>query len=1117
MSRKIVYFGLAALLILSAAIALIGGFGWGQKAPAAVGILPVRDGSPGQGKTAPAMVNSKAHAMISDFGRVPVFFVPNQGQTDDGVSFYVKGADKTVYFAPDGVTFAMNYPARSGTEAGSERWVVKLDFLGARKDVKPEGVEKTGAVLSYFRGKPEEWKTGLPAYSRIIYRDLWPGIDLAYKGDMDKLKYEFIVHPGADPSIIRLAYRGAEKVALTAEGRLEVKTPVGGFEDDVPIAYQEVDGKRTGVPVTYSLEDVVGRQNSLSISSPGTNPEAGPESRAHVYGFEVDGYDRSLTLVLDPAVLVYCGYIGGASDQDFGYDIAVDGSGNAYITGPTSSDESSFPVNAGPDLTFNSGADAFVAKVDPTGTGFVYCGYIGGSDDDQGWGIAVDDSGNAYVTGPTFSTEATFPVTVGPDLTHNGGRDVFVAKVNSSGTGLIYCGYIGSSANDGAGGIAIDASGNAYITGNSESMQATFPAKVGPDLTYNGGNSDAFVAKVDSSGTGLVYCGYIGGSSHDNGCMIAVDSSGNAYVTGMTSSNQATFPVVVGPDLTYNGEGDVYVAKVNSTGTGFVYCGYIGGEDSESYSVIAVDDSGNAYVSGLTMSTQTTFPVTVGPDLTHNGWLDAFVAKVDSSGTGLVYCGYIGGSEVESGAFLAVDKSGNAYISGITSSDESTFPVVDGPDLTYNGGWQDAFVAKVDSSGTALIYCGYIGGAGDDMGYGITVDDSGNAYVTGNTHSDQSTFPVFVGPDLTLNGANDAFVAKVGAIPGPPITSLLPDSADAGDPGFLLSVIGEEFVDGAMVRWDGSARPTTFVSEFEVDATIDAADLVAGKIVYVTVRNPNGGISNALPFTIDNPLPSLASVSPTYVTGGGAAFTLTVLGSNFVPNSVVRWNDNSRTTTYISGTELQGAILSSDIAAGGEAQVTVLNPAPAGGVSSAIVLPVSGFTLGSSPTSATVTAGQSATYTIQLTPQNGSFDASVSFNCTGLPSKCTASFSPTSATPGAASVTTTLTLTTKAASSAASATLLGRSGFGPPALWLLAIGLTMLLGNVIRKRVPWRLNRRWLAACALVCLIILISGCSAGGGDDNPYTGTPKGTHQISVQGTSGNMTVPMVVTLIVN
>jgi len=1126
MSRKTVYFGLATILILSAAIILIGGLGWGQKAPAGVGNLPVRDGSLEQGKTGPAMVNAKARTLSNDFGKVPIFFVPNRGQTDDQVVFYVKGADKTVYFASDGVTFAMNYPARSGNERESERWVVKLDFLDARKDVEPEGVEKTGAVLSYFRGKPEEWKTGLPAYSRIIYRDLWPGIDLAYKGEMDKLKYEFIIHAGSDPSKIRLAYRGAEKVVLTAEGRLEVKTPVGGFEDDIPVAYQEVDGRRAGVPVTYSLEDVAERQSSAVVSGPRITPAAGPENRTHFYGFVVGEYDRSRTLVLDPAVIVYCGYIGGPSDQ--GYigggrpqcGIAVDDSGNAYISGQTSSNELTFPVTVGPDLTYNGDLDIFIAKVDPSGASLVYCGYIGGAGTDDWSAIAVDDLGNVYVTGFTTSTEATFPVMIGPDLTHNGGRDAFIAKANASGTGLDYCGYIGGINDDEGLDIVVDEVGNAYVSGRTTSTEVTFPAKVGPDLTHNGGR-DAFVAKVNASGTGLDYCGYIGGSGEDDGSGIAIDQMGNAFVSGNVWSTEATFPVKVGPDLTHNGGGDVYVAKVDSSGIGLDYCGYIGGSTGDAWSEITVDDSGNAYIAGSTTSSQSTFPVVVGPDLTYNGAGDSFVAKVESSGTALVYCGYIGGSGREEGTGIALDSSGNVFITGFTNSSEATFPVVDGPDLTYNGGF-DAFVTKVDSSGTAVVYCGYIGGVNDDVGHGIALDASGNAYITGNAASSEATFPVTVGPDLTINGPRNTFVAKVGDIPGPPITSLLPDSAEAGDPGFLLSVIGSDFVNGAVVRWGGSARPTTFVSEFEVDATIDASDLAAGRTVQVTVRNPDGGVSNALPFTIDNPLPSLASLSTTHVTGGGAAFTLTVQGSSFVPNSVVRWNGSARATTYVSATELQAAITATDIATGGVAQVTVFNPAPAGGASGALALQVSTYTLASTPASVTVTAGQSATYTVQMTPQYGSFDSAVTFTCAGLPSKCAASFAPASATPGAAAVSTILTLTTAATSSstgAAGASFFGITGFGPPTLGLLAFVMTLFLGNAIRRRFPWRLSRRWLAVAVLICLVIVIGSCSAGGGDNNPppYTGTPKGTHQISVQGTSENMTVPTVVTLVVN
>jgi hypothetical protein len=1072
----------------------------------------------------PAVTGAKAPALISDFGRGPLYFVPNRGQTDGRVDFYVQGNDKTVFFSPDGLTLVLKYPGGAREKGEPERWVVKLDFIGSREGVKPEGLEETGAVISYFSGKPEEWKTGLAAYSRIIYRDLWPGIDLVYKGELDELKYEFIVRPGANPARIRLAYRGAEDVSLTEGGRISVNTPAGGFEDDIPIAYQEADGRRSAISVAYLLESVPAIRSSGVVSDSGITSEDGSVNRTCAFGFEVGDYDRSQAFTIDPAVFIYCGFIGGSGDDE-SMDIAVDSLGNAYVAGFGSGTD--FPLAVGPGLTGQGEAEAFVAKVNSSGTGLIYCGFICGSSCEWIDSIAVDDAGNAYVAGVTWSDQSTFPVKVGPDLTHNGGStDAWVAKINPTGTDLVYCGYIGGSGDDRANAIAVDASGQAYVGGLTSSSQASFPVTVGPDLTYNGGNLDGFVAKVDALGGSLAYCGYIGGSGYEVVKGIDVDQDGNAYVAGETRSSQTSFPVTVGPDLTYNGgDLDGFVAKVGASGLVLEYCGYLGGAGWEGCSGIAVDGSGAAYVAGSTPSDETTFPVKIGPDLTHNGGGDdVYVAKVEVTGTGLIYCGYIGGANAESFApqhgegGIAVDPSGNAYVVGATASDESTFPVVDGPDLTFNGGG-GSFVAKVGASGAELIYCGYVGKAGclED----IDVDSSGSAYLTGSIEPDLDGFPGLVGPDLSHNGGWDAFIAKVSDVIGPPITSLLPDSADAGDPGFLLSVIGSDFADGAVVRWAESARTTTYVSSSELQAQIATADLAAGKTVQVTVRNPNGGISNALPFTIDNPLPSLASVSPTHVTGGGAAFTLTVQGSNFVLNSVVRWNGSARTTTYISSSELQAAILSTDLATGGEVQVTVYNPAPSGGASGAVSFQVSGFTLGATPASATVTAGQSATYTIQLTPQFGSFDSAVTFNCAGLPSHCTASFSPQTATPGAGTVTTTLTLTTKAASSpagAAAGSLSGAGGLVPPTLGLFAFAASLLLGNAFYRRLSWRLPRRWLAACALVCLVIVIGSCSSGGNDDPPPSnGTPKGTYNISVQGTSGNITVPTVVTLVVN
>jgi len=725
---------------------------------------------------------SAAIKIDRDFGKMPLYFIPNQGQMDARVAYYLQGKDKTIYFTSEGLTYVLS--ERSAGEEIAEktasekerlfinpaerelqsrrdqsRFAVKLDFVGANADVRPSGEEKTGAVISYFKGKPEEWKAGLPTYSRIVYKNLWPGIDVAYYGTVDKMKYEFVVHPGSDPSLIRLAYHGVSAVEVNGEGRLEVRTPAGGFADDRPVGYQGVNGDRVDVAISYLLEE-----QSAKDAGPSGDEAV---TKSYVYGFEVGAYDRTKPLVLDPAVLVYCGYIGG-SDDDISYGIAVDSTGNAYVTGRT--DSTIFPVIGGPDLTHNGYIDAFVAKVNASGTALVYCGYIGGSGYDVGRGIAVDGSGNAYITGYTVSSEGTFPVIGGPDLTYNGlfFEEAFVAKVNASGTALVYCGYIGGSGTDEGHGIAVDGSGNAYVTGYTWSTETTFPVIGGPDLMYNGGDRDAFVAKVNASGTALVYCGYIGGSGNDEGRGIAVDGSGNAYVTGWTESSQPTFPVIGGPDLTYNGNDDAFVAKVNSVGTTLLYCGYIGGSSLDDGYGIAVDGTGNAYITGETYSTEAGFPVIVGPDLTHNGSNDAFVAKVNSVGTTLLYCGYIGGSYDDYGKGIAVDGTGNAYVTGYTWSTETTFPVKGGLDLTHNGGC-DAYVARVSSQGTGLLFCGYIGGSGNDYNNnsllgsgGITVDGSGNVYITGLTSSTEATFPVIVGPDLTYNGGyEDAFVAKI--------------------------------------------------------------------------------------------------------------------------------------------------------------------------------------------------------------------------------------------------------------------------------------------------------------------------------------------------------------------
>ncbi|MFH1373198.1 MAG: SBBP repeat-containing protein [bacterium] len=687
-----------------------------------------------------AMGNGHQSAGLDQLsGQMPLYFIENQGQMPDNVNYYIQGYDKTLYFTSRGVTYSLL--GNVNDHRVSQSWVVKLDFLGADPRVKPIGEDRQEAIFSYFIGQPESWHTGLPTFGRIVYRNLWPGIDLVYSGTINMMKYQFVVRPGADPSQIRLAWRGATGVTVEPDGRMAINTPNGGFEDAAPYGYQTVDGVPVEVSMAFDLRF------------------RGPDA-AFEFGFDLGAYDPTRELILDPASLIYCGYIGG-SGADMGWAVEVDDNGCAYVTGETNSAPPSFPVTAGPNPVYLGGGDAFVAKVRSDGTGLVYCGYIGGFQWDVGYGIDVDDQGAAYVTGYTASP--LFPVVACP-FAYSGNGDAFIVKVMPDGSAFQYSGCIGGTLYDEGHDVAVDDNYAAYLTGRANSsITDGFPVLVGPDLTYNN-NGDAFVCKIDPNCGGLVYCGYIGGDNSDEGNGIDVDKWGYAYITGSTASNELSFPVNTGPDLTHNGGFDAFAAEVQANGGGLVYCGYIGGQDTDLGHAIVVDPvTEHAYITGETYSDHAAeaFPVYVGPDLTYNGSTDAFVAKVVSLGQSLLYCGYIGGQDKDYGFGIGIDVGGRAWVSGNTWTPEGAgFPVVAGPDLTFNG-QVDAFISRVSKDGTGLELCGYIGGDWVDWAAGAAVDVRGNAYVTGEVTSLETTFPVLIGPDLTFNGNQDAFVAKI--------------------------------------------------------------------------------------------------------------------------------------------------------------------------------------------------------------------------------------------------------------------------------------------------------------------------------------------------------------------
>ena len=662
---------------------------------------------------------------ISAYGRLPLAFTPNAGRSDPRVRYSAQGAGFSVSLTRSEVLIALRHSRKQGA-------ALALRFLGANRKVALQGERLQRGKVNYLLGNDSsKWRTGLRTYARVVYRKLWPGIDLAVQGRNGGLKYEFLVRPGARVGAIRLAYRGAKRLSLDRQGDLRLRTSMGTVSDTRPVSYQSIADRRVPVRSSFALD-----------------------GRGEGFHFALGrGYDRRYPLVIDPG-LRYSTFLGGRGD-DLAQGIAVDGTGSAYVTGWTRSAD--FPTTSGAfDTTYNGGySDVFVTKMNPSGSALEYSTYLGGSSSQIEWGasVAVDAAGNAYVTGTTLSSD--FPTTPGAfETTFGGGTDAFVTELNPSGDALVYSTYLGGSGNDEGNGVALDGAGNAYVTGDTGSTN--FPTTAGSfDTTYNGGNNDTFVTKVNPGGTGLGYSTYLGGTSFDIGGGVALDGAGNAYVTGYTGSTN--FPTTAGSfDRTYNGgANDTFVTKLNASGASLVYSTYLGGNDHDQGYTLALDAAGKAYIAGDTGSTN--FPTTAGAfDRSYNGGsADAFVASLDADGAALDYSTYLGGGSWDSGLGIAVDGSGNAAVTGATTS--NNFPTTPNAfDRSFNGDENDdPFVATV-SAGGGLGYSTYLGiGFGND----VVFDASGNAYLTGPAEGD---FPTTAGAfDTSLSGV-DGFVTRFG-------------------------------------------------------------------------------------------------------------------------------------------------------------------------------------------------------------------------------------------------------------------------------------------------------------------------------------------------------------------
>jgi len=611
-----------------------------------------------QTNTVPSMA-----AVQSAYGHLPLSFEANEGQVDSHVQFLTRGRGHTLFLrASDAVLALRNVAGKTERRNGeylhyipdssspTSDSVVRMTFDGANPQAEVVGLDQLPGIVNYFiGGDPSKWRTNIPTYQKVEYKNVYAGIDLVYYGNQGQLEYDLIVAPGADPTQITLSFDGAEQIEVDQRGDLVLTVPqssndaVSGGASTLrlhkPVVYQRDDQEEKHfLAATYVL--LAPEAAPPRPSSAGLHPSETPDSSTLPnVAFQIAAYDSSRPLIIDP-VLAWSTYLGGSGLEE-GRGIAVDPAGNAYVTGLTSTLGSGFPGTAGSQIqsALGSGGDAFVTKLNAAGTALVYSTYLGGSDFDQGFGIAVDAAGNAYVTGLTKTPGSGFPGTAGSQIqsTFGGIDNAFVTKLNAAGTALVYSTYLGGSGAEGQG-IAVDQAGNAYVTGvTSTPGSGGFSGTAGSQIQSTlGGALDAFVTKVNATGTALVYSTYLGGSGDDQGFGIAVDLAGNAYVTGLTGTPGSGFPGTAGSlvQSTYGGGGDAFVTKVNAAGTALVYSTYLGSSVGDDIGFgIAVDQVGNAYVTGFTSSPGSSFPGTASSLIQHTfgGVSDAFVAKITNN------------------------------------------------------------------------------------------------------------------------------------------------------------------------------------------------------------------------------------------------------------------------------------------------------------------------------------------------------------------------------------------------------------------------------------------------------------------------------------------------------
>jgi len=1117
-------------------------------------VVPLRSAPRMSGKPIDVRSQQKsAKALTSvtnQYGKIPLSFEPNVGQSDPQVQYISRASGYTLFLTPRETVFLL----KSGTakighssklakfEPGSS---LRLQFLNSNPGASLSAASKLPGKINYLIGNDSKsWHTNIPTFAKIAQHDVYRGIDVVYYGTQQQLEYDFVVSAGADPGAIALSFGGSKKVRVDQAGDLIVSVAAGDVRMRKPLAYQQAaGGERKLVAANYVLR--------------GAN-------RASIY---VGAYDPKQTLIIDP-ILEYSTYLGG-SNIDGGNAIAVAQDKTAFIAGGTFSTD--FPTahplqpnHGGPD---DFARDAFVTKLSADGSTLLYSTYLGGKNEDVANGIGIDSFGNAYVAGTTLSGD--FPVTPGSANTLCGGdgqcgstwngkglivSNGFVVKLNPAGSQLIYSTFIGEYETVRVQAIAVDKDEIAYVTGQTgPNLPVTIP--IPPDtqppppfpITASAfqpaisGDDDAFVAKISASGSTILYSSYLGGDNEDIAYGIAVDGNANAYVTGLTYS--ISFPVTGSAVQPTNaGAGDAFLTKVNTNASGapsLAYSTLLGGSGVDQGNAVTIDPTGGVYVAGLTSSPGF---ASLRP---YGGNGDAFIAKFNpllSGPASLLYFTYLGGSLADSAGGIAIDSDGNAYVTGSTVS--SDFPIVGAVfQPVYGGGNADAFVTKLDPTGANILFSSFLGGSNTESGNGIGVDSIGSAYVTGQTCS--LDFPL-TNPEQAGSGGNcDAFISKVSVLNGIILnpTGLVFQSLNVGAtslPQTVTLTTGDSAVTINSIGI-GGVNPGDFVQTttcggsvlsgaqctFKVTFSPTAVGLRRGTLVIADTEN-GIPVTHVVALTGSTSTVQLSASSLNFgsqsigVATAPQTITVTNVGSSALTVSAIVASSDFGQTNNCTKAPLQpgtncvvNVTYTATTSGASLGALTITDNVP--GSPQVVLLNGTGltpdFAVASEAPTVSIAAGQTASFTLDVTSISG-FAQSVALACTGAPTASTCTMSPSSVSLTAnGKATATVTVATKARTILPPAGDIRRTPRPPfTGFYILALIALMALAT---KMVPAR-RRAFVTTCLLLLAPVLLMGACNGGTAVQSGSGTPAGSFQLVITGSTGTMSHSIPVNLLV-